>query len=74
MNEDYGKRHLKILLDVHETIVTQVVIARCACKCPLKITRKSLEKTLCTQMPSNNVGGCEGLKVNIKITLPHLLI
>ncbi len=50
MNEDCGKRCLKIFLDVHETIVIQVVTARCACKCPLKITKKSLEKTLCTQM------------------------
>jgi flagellar motor switch protein FliM len=35
MNEGCAKR---ILLDVHETIVTQVVNTRCACKCPPKTT------------------------------------
>ncbi len=74
MNEDCGKKCLKIFLDVHETIVIQVVTARCACKCPLKITKKSLEKTLCTQMPSTSVSGCEGLWVSIKRALHHLLI
>jgi hypothetical protein len=44
MNEDCGRRCSKILLDVHEIIVTQVVTTGCACKCPLKIARKSLEK------------------------------
>ncbi len=74
MNEDCGRKHSKILLDVHEIIVTQVVTVGCACKCPLKIARKSFETTLCTQMPSTNVGGCEGLKVSIKRALLHLLI
>ncbi len=48
MNEDHGRRRSQILLDAHEAIVAQVVIAKCACKCPFKIVRKSLEKTLCT--------------------------
>ncbi len=74
MNEDCGRRPLNILLDIHETIVTQVVTVGCAYKYPLKITRKSLEKTICTQMPFTNVGGYEGLKVSIKIDLFHLLI
>jgi len=47
-------------LDAHKAIVAQVVTAKRACKCPLKTARKSLEKTLCTQMPSTSVGGCEG--------------
>jgi hypothetical protein len=48
MNEDHGKRRSKTLLDAHEVIVAQVVIARCACNCLLKIARKSFEKSLCT--------------------------
>jgi hypothetical protein len=74
MNEDHGRRCSQILLDVHEAIVAQVVIARCACKCPLKTARKSFEKTLCTQMLSINVSSCEGLRVSIKRALFHLLI
>jgi hypothetical protein len=58
----------------HEVAVVQVVTAKCACKCPPKIARKTLEKTLCTQMPFINVSGCEGLRVSIKRDLPHLLI
>ncbi len=49
MNEDCGKKRSKILLDVHETIIAQIMITRCACKCLSKTTRKSLENTLCTQ-------------------------
>ncbi len=74
MNEDCGRKHSKILLDAHKTIVTQVVTIGCACKCSLKIGRKSFEKTLGTQMPSTSVGGCEGLRISIKRTLLHLLI
>jgi hypothetical protein len=74
MNDDCGKRRSKILLEVHEAIVTQVMIARCACKCPSKTARKSLEKTLCTQMPFTSVSGCEGLRLSIRKALSHLLI
>ncbi len=74
MSEDHGKRHSKILLDAHETIIARVVITGCAYQCPLKTTRKSLEKTLCTKMSFNNVNGCERLRVSIKRVLPHLLI
>jgi hypothetical protein len=74
MNEDCGKKCSKILLDVHEAIVAQVVTTKCACNCPPKTTRKSLEKTLSTQMSFTSVSGCEGLKVNIRRILPHLLI
>jgi hypothetical protein len=74
MSEDRGNWRSKLLLDAHETIKDQVVIARYACKCPSKTTKKSLEKTLCTQMPFTNVNGCERLRVSIKRGLPHLLI
>jgi hypothetical protein len=58
----------------HETIIAQVVTAKCAYKCPPKIARKTFEKTLWTQIPSINVSGCEGLRVSIKRELLHLLI
>jgi hypothetical protein len=74
MNENHGRRHSQILLDAHKAIVTQVVTARCACKCPSKTVRKSFEKTLCTQMPSTTVGGCEGLRVSIRRILSVLPI
>jgi hypothetical protein len=44
MNENHGRKRSKILLDAHKAIVTQVVTAKFAYKCPSKITRKSLEK------------------------------
>jgi len=39
INEDCGRSCIKISLDVHETILIQVVTTKCAYKCPLKITK-----------------------------------
>jgi hypothetical protein len=64
----------KILLDVHEVIIAQVMIARCVCKCPLETAKKSLEKTLCTKMSFTSVSGCEGLRVSIIKAPPRLQI
>jgi hypothetical protein len=45
MNEDCGRRCSKILLDVDEAIVHQVVTTKCVHKCPPRTARSNSIKT-----------------------------
>jgi hypothetical protein len=53
LKEDHGRRHSKKLLDFHEIIVGEVLNARCACSCYSKPTKKSFNKVLYSDTPSN---------------------
>ncbi len=51
--EDRGRRCSKILLDFHEVIIGQVLNVGCACSCHSRSTRKSFNKVLYFDIPSN---------------------